>query len=93
MEGIREAVNKNMTEENMSTSPIVDSPVLHRTYDFSGIIKIIAYGVKITREEWGTEEEYGFLKDDRLMIHHKDGTDHLWILSVGDLEAIDWYSF
>ena len=44
---------------------------------------------KITRVEWNDMEEYGYLKDEFLMIHTK-GKDHRWIVSEADLISADW---
>jgi len=68
------------------------SPVFHK-----GTAKTMSFGEamvevinnRITRIEWSSNEEYGFLKDERLMIHTK-GKEHLWIVSKGDLTANDW---
>ena len=46
---------------------------------------------KITRLEWNSNEEYGFLfEDGALGIHHLD-EDHIW--KVRDVDAIetDWF--
>ena len=47
-------------------------------------------GEKITRKEWGNEEEYGILKDGIVTIH-KDDKFHNWIFTDGDMKASDWY--
>ena len=44
---------------------------------------------KITRVEWNDPEEYGFLKDEFLMIHTK-GKDHIWKVSEVDMISTDW---
>jgi len=46
-------------------------------------------GMKITRKEWADLEEYCLLKDNFLMIHRKEKF-HTWIVSEGDILAIDW---
>ncbi len=50
--------------------------------------KIIA-GYKVTRLEWGSNDEYGIRKDAILQIHTK-GKFHQWVISDGDLLSNDW---
>lgn len=69
------------------------SPVIKKgkavLLDFYDAIKAIADGKKVTRLEWSSNEEFCFMKDERLMIHTK-GEDHLWIVSKGDISNSDW---
>jgi len=46
-------------------------------------------GQMITRVEWGSSDEYGVMKNERLIIHTR-GEDHIWEVSAGDLLAEDW---
>ena len=69
------------------------SPVIHKgtakTMQFAVALQEVTNGRRITRLEWSSNEEYGFLKDERLMIHTK-GQDHSWLVSLGDMKANDW---
>lgn len=72
----------------------IKSPVIKKgkaqTMSFDEAILLVAYDdKKITRLEWGSNEEYGFMKYEKLMIHTK-GEDHLWIVSKGDIISKDW---
>lgn len=57
--------------------------------NFASAMITIINGKKIRRLEWTDQEEYGLLKDNFLMIH-RDNKFHQWIVSDGDLSAIDW---
>jgi len=52
-------------------------------------IGYIIIGKKVHRLEWSDPEEYGLLKNSFLMIH-RNGKFHTWIVSEGDMLAIDW---
>lgn len=56
---------------------------------FPDAIKEVMGGAKIRRVEWSDPEEYALLKDSFLMIHRNDKF-HTWIVSEGDMLAIDW---
>lgn len=56
---------------------------------FNDAIKAVMGGKKIRRLEWSDEDEYGVLRDSYLMIH-RNKKFHTWIVSEGDLLAIDW---
>ena len=80
------------------TSPVIrkgtaTSPVIRKdtakTMSFADALQEVINGKKITRLEWSSNEEYGFMKDERLLIHTK-GQDHLWIVSSGDIVNSDW---
>lgn len=61
----------------------------HVLLDFSQAIRKIAEGKKVTRIDWGTDNIYGELKNE-ILILHKDNQDYQWIISEGDIMAIDW---
>ena len=69
------------------------SPVLHKgtakTMSFPVALQELINGRRITRLEWSSNEEYGFLKNETLCIHTKN-SDHVWAVSLGDLKANDW---
>lgn len=56
---------------------------------FPDAIRKLIEGKKIKRLEWGKQEEYCLLKDSFLMIF-RNGKFHTWLVSEGDLLAIDW---
>ena len=70
----------------MSSPVIKKGPVL---LTFPDAIAEVTNGRKITRLEWESNEEYGYLKDEKLTIHTK-GQDHIWLVSKGDLVNSDW---
>lgn len=72
----------------ISTSPVIKKGTAE-TMSFADALQEIINGKKVTRLEWVSNEEYGFMKDERLMIHTK-GQDHLWIVSKGDITNLDW---
>ncbi len=52
-------------------------------------IRLIIIGKKVRRLEWSDPEEYALLKENFLTIHRGDKF-HTWIVSEGDMLAIDW---
>lgn len=68
-------------------------PVEHkgtaRTMTFLEAMKEMLEGSKITRLEWNSNEEYGYIKDGLVIIHTR-GEDHKWIIRDGDYLANDW---
>ncbi len=56
---------------------------------FYEALSYLPEGKRIRRLEWSDEEEYGLLKDSFLQIH-RNGTFHNWIVSEGDMLALDW---
>lgn len=75
-----------------SHSPVPKKDTRKTTFSevsFPEAIKLLIGGAKIHRAEWQDKEEYGLLQDSFLMIH-RNGKFHQWIVSEGDLMAIDW---
>jgi len=70
-----------------------ESPIINKgtakTMSFPEIIQKILDGKKVTRLEWGSNEEYGFMKNEELRIHTR-GEDHTWIVNKGDMMGNDW---
>jgi hypothetical protein len=58
--------------------------------DFPAAIKAVIEGKRITRIDWKDKNVYGHRLDERLMIRTKDGQNHPWIISDGDLLSTDW---
>ncbi|MBU0781886.1 MAG: hypothetical protein KKC72_17800 [Alphaproteobacteria bacterium] len=76
----------------MSVKTIAQSPSpskLKKITTFPQAIAAVIDGKRITKEEWDNPDNYGMLKDHRLMLH-LDGKWHLWIVSDGDLTGLDW---
>lgn len=78
--------------DQITTSPIPQKNKII-TYSFPDALKELIHGRKITRLEWGTNEQYGLLKDGWLMIYgglKMDGQYHIWQVNDGDMNATDW---
>lgn len=74
-----------------SQSPLPSGKIkkIETLFSFPKAIEALIGGSKIRREEWTEKEEYCLLKDNFLMIHRNDKF-HTWIVSEGDLLALDW---
>lgn len=62
---------------------------------FYDALPAVIEGKHITRVEWNNPEEYCLLKDTYLMVYRLKAGDpkpgfHNWIVSEGDLLALDW---
>lgn len=80
------------------TPPISQSPLpqkeagsklVAQMLSFPQAINAIIGGKSVRRKEWSDADEYGVLRDSFLMIH-RAGKFHTWIVSEGDMLAIDW---
>lgn len=71
----------------------MSSPVLvaQQLLDFFSALQLVNDGRRITRVAWNNEEVYGILRNDTLSLHKVDGM-FPWIVSIGDMEAKDWYA-
>ena len=69
--------------DNIKTSPLPSNSM-----DFSQAIRKVIDGEKITRLEWNNKD-YGVLRNGILTLYI-NGEFHSWIISEGDLLAIDW---
>jgi len=56
---------------------------------FPHAVEAVIGGQRVRRLEWADPEEHCLLKDNFLMIRH-NGKFHAWIVSEGDLLAVDW---
>lgn len=72
-----------------SQSPIPSFSKPNKELSFPEAIQALIGRNKIRRLEWSDPEEYGLLKDSFLAIHRNDKF-HTWIVSEGDMLAIDW---
>lgn len=57
---------------------------------FMQAIEQINQGQKVTRVEWDSPEEYGFMGKDGFLSIHRSGVDHRWLVNDGDMLATDW---
>ena len=76
----------------MSAKTVAQSPSptkLKKITTFPQAIAAVIDGKRITKEEWGNPDDYGMLKDRRLMLH-RDGKWYNWLVSDGDLTGLDW---
>lgn len=77
-----------MGENIIKTSPVIKLETV-KTMTFPEAMQEVINNHKVTRTEWNDVNEYGFRANERLMIHTK-GKDHQWLVSSGDMDAIDW---
>lgn len=77
-------------EQTMNASPVPKKNILTKTVVFGEALLETTRGRKITRLEWSSNDEYGFLDNGQLMIHTK-GSTHVWLVTDGDILATDWY--
>ncbi len=82
--------NDDEQQKDQEQSPLPpETPSTKQNLTFPDAIEALIYeGKKIARLEW-PEGEYGVLKDAFLQIYRNDKF-HNWIVSEGDLLAIDW---
>lgn len=81
-----------MRNKNKSQSPLPpkgNGKPVDQAVSFPEAIKHLIGGKTIRRKEWADLSEYGLLKDSFLMIH-RNGAFHTWIVSEGDMLAVDW---
>lgn len=86
-----------LAQHNMPTPKPNDRPIenkkVSRMMSFSEAIEEILAGKKVTRLEWERVNEYVFLKEGFLSIHHyadKPEVTHRLLVSAGDMTATDW---
>lgn len=60
-------------------------------FDFPMAMQKVGEGKKISKKEWNSRDEYGILHKARLTLHKKEGTNHDWLLSEGDIMGKDWF--
>jgi hypothetical protein len=72
--------------ENISPVPQELKPL---NMTFSEAVGELLNQKRITRLDWDDKNEYGYIKDEYLMIHTK-GQDHRWLLRDCDMMATDW---
>ena len=75
--------------KSASPLPVKGKKFEKRVVGFPEAIGALIGGAKIRREEWSDASEFGLLKDQYLMIH-RGNKFHAWLVSEGDLLALDW---
>lgn len=72
----------------------MSSPALasQQLLDFFNALKMVYAGRRVTRLAWNNEEIYCILRNDILCLRKPDNTVFIWQVSIGDMEAQDWYT-
>ena len=78
-----------MSPDTISQSPTPPSATPQGGMSFVLAISEVIRGKKITKKEWANPDSYCMLRDKLLMIH-RDGKWHKWIINDGDLLGEDW---
>ncbi len=71
-----------------SQSPVFRNKTSKPTYSFFDAIRETIEGKKITRLDWNTNDVYCFLDGYLKIVQAGEACD--WIVSDGDIKAIDW---
>lgn len=75
--------------EEVQGSPLPVAQNADIVYPFDQALQQLLEGRKITRIAWNDKNTYGFLQGEEVWIRIK-GENHRWILTIGDITAIDW---
>lgn len=79
--------------EKTEVAPISRSPVPVKKIEmltFADALREVLNGKKLTRVVWNDVQTFILLKGEFLTIHI-GGKYHQLIVSVGDMEGLDWY--
>lgn len=80
-----------MNEKEIRTiSPAIVRKSPPRPVDFFTALRAAKDGDKITKLEWGDQGIFGHLDSEVLKLRKRDGKDHNWIISSGDMAGQDW---
>lgn len=79
---------KNIEGSVVSTSPVPAKKIV--MLNFADALREVLNGRKVTRVSWENVDTYIFLVQEFLSIHMND-TVHQLIVSVGDIEGLDWF--
>lgn len=82
-------VQDNDVREVKFPTPVSDNTERKVMLDFFDAVRAISVGEKVTRIEWKNASEYCFIHANVLHIH-RNNTDHVWQISLGDIEGEDW---
>lgn len=72
------------------TSPVIHKGTAKTMSFYEALKEVVVNKRRITRLEWSSNDEYGFLFSDGVLGIHTKGEDHRWILNEGDILAVDW---
>lgn len=78
-----------MSKKSQSPLPAIGKKSIEKEMSFLEALTLLIGGKKIRRSEWNDKEEYCLLQDSFLRIH-RDEKFHNWIVSEGDMLALDW---
>lgn len=84
----------NHQDAGMIRMPASPSPTVSRVpfkvgMSFSKAVEEILAGKKVAKKEWEEVDCYCFLEGELLSIH-RNGRNHQWIISIGDISTDDW---
>ena len=66
------------------------SPVVNKQFTFKEALDRMIEGKKVTKLEW-KNDHYGYISKITALLHiYRDGKDHQWILSEGDILGEDY---
>lgn len=74
-----------LTSSDLAPSALTSKGLMN----FFQALRLTLEGHKITRVVWGTDETYGLIESGLLKLQKPDGL-HNWIVSDGDMTALDW---
>mgnify|MGYP001587153573 FL=1 len=79
---------KVMKKDVIHTSPV--PPAKIPMLNFTDVVREVLEGKHLTRVSWDNKETFVLLREEFLMIHIS-GKYHQLMVSLGDMEGIDWY--
>ena len=80
-------MNKKISSKVLT--PVVQKEKGAVTMSFPDAMYEVLRGNKVTRVSWGSENEYGILKNGWLSIFTR-GQMYTWTVSEADIEGNDW---
>lgn len=75
--------------KNKSESPLPPKGGVRKSMSFPEAIQALMNGKMVRRLDWADGNEYCLLQENFLRIH-RNSKFHNWIVSEGDMLAIDW---
>lgn len=81
--------SQNPKSDVVSTSPVPKRKV--EMLSFADALREVLNGKKMTRVAWDDTDVFIYLEGEFLSIN-MNGKIHQLIVSVGDMEGIDWYA-
>lgn len=76
---------------NKLNEPVFNTATEDRNKDmnFYDAIREISKGNSVARKSW-TEVAYCYMSEDEVLLVNRDGVDHQWLVSLGDILGEDW---